>query len=184
MDHVVAELVENERRIRGESLLSRRDDRQFVVVDHDQLAGVLSHITAFRHHKDDRVSYEPNLVAGEGLVDRRAMAFDLKVEVERLCEAFEVRGRVDGDHTRKGARGLDVHGHDPRVCEGAPDERGVHHPGQDDVVDIAAAADQDAPVLDPFDAAADELPNHRGRHAVSFPVSLAAARLTPSMMLW
>ena len=70
------------------------------------------------------------------------------------------------------------------MCEWAPDERGVHHPGQDDVVDVAAAADQDAPVLDPLDAAADELPDHRGRHAVSFPVSLAAARLTPSMMLW
>ena len=90
-------------------------------------------------------------------------------------EAGEVLAGHDGAHPRVRHRGRRVDGDDPRVGDGAAQDRAVQHPGQHHVVDVGALAADEARVLLALEAA---VAGDRGlflllggRHALSPPRS-------------
>ena len=68
--------------------------------------------------------------------------------------------------------------------ERTPDESCVKHPWQDDIVDVAATANQDATVLHALHTAADQLSDHCSAHDRAPSANTCAASSTPSTMLW
>jgi hypothetical protein len=96
-----------------------------------------------------------------------------------MRDALELGGGDDRDDAVEPASGLDVDSLKARVRDARAHEDAVRHPGQADVVDVAAAAAEDAVVLDAPDARADE-PGCRRRRAHA-PGS-AAARIAPTML--
>ena len=185
MDDVVAEMLEDERRVRRQPGLGRGDDGQLVVVDEHEVARILGDVARLGDHDCHRVADEADLVGCERRVRGWPVPVDGEVEVEHAGDAVEVLRQEDGDHARQLPRLRRIDGEDLRVGERAADERRVQHPRQRDVVHVLAAPREDARILAPLDAAADELPDHpAGRHDPPPSWSFCEASFTPSTMLW
>ena len=168
-------------------------DRQLLVDDLDQVAGVLGDVAVLGDHSRDRLAVVAHLLDRDHVLHDRAGA-------ER-GQRRRVRGDVlagdDADDARQrlGLRGVDRD--DPRVRVRAADDRGMEHPGELDVVEVPALAAEEARVLDPVQALAEPAARHVARRAVSratlaafgscsamlMPAPPAAARID-STMCW
>ena len=184
VDNVVAELLEEDRRVGSEALGRGRHHGELLVLHEYELGGVLGQGAALCNDEGDRITDEPHLVPRQRLVHRGSVPFDLEVEVERLRERLEVRRREDSNDARKRPRPLNIDRRDACVGHEAAGESRVHHARQRDVVDVSSAADEDPAVLDTLHSAADELADRGARHEAPPALSFSAADWTPSTMLW
>ena len=159
--------------------LRRRDGRQRLVLDVDQLQRVLGDVGGLGHDRRHLLALEAHLVGGE---HRLGVAREGGHPGEVVLR-HQVAGD-DGDDTRQGLRPGGVDRDDAGVCKGAAQELHVQHPRERDVVDVVALAADEALVL----LALDRVPepaNLRGRHhdLPSFACA-AAAWCTALTMFW
>ena len=156
---IAAEVVPDRRARLVERLFHRADRRQLLVVHLDQLAGVLGGGAARGDDDRDRVADQPHLVGGQRRL-RWAVDGLRADELERQRALRHLgAGEHEGDARRAASRDR-LHTEDASVRERAAQERGVQHPGELQVVHVAAAAGQDARVLHAGDASADETFHH------------------------
>ena len=137
-----------------------RDDGQRLVLDLDQLAAVFSErATGGQDHRHD-LADEAHAVPRHGELGdllhrdvhaRREPRRNRAEKRQRLHEPLEIGEGEDVGDARQPARRLGLHGEDLGVTVRAPDEGRVEHPGQLDVVHVAAIAAQIARVLFPAD---------------------------------
>ena len=169
----------------GQRELRVDDGWERVVLDVDELERVPRDVRALGHHAGDLLALEPHLVGGEhGLrVTRQCGHPGESVRGERLAGHDS-----DDAGERLGGRCVDVH--DAGVRELAAQEREVQHPGEGDVLDVLAAALDEAVVLFALHAVADapDLGGGRARcvllgrrHRVASPRSVAGAVRPPVM---
>ena len=136
------DVVADHRRVRVERLAGVHDGRQVVVLDVDQLERVPGGVLVLGDDHRHLLALEAHLVGGEdGLhvgAQRRHPG-----EVERL----EGGPGDDRPHLRVRLRLAGVDRHDPGVRDGAAQDRGVQHAGDDEVVEVVPLATQEAGVL-------------------------------------
>ena len=127
------------------------DGGQRLVVDVDQLDGVLGDVAALGDDERDRVADELHLALGQ----RRARGVGDVLARDGVPGLLDVRVEVLGDehrvHTGQRERRRRVDAVDPGPGERAAHEAGVQHAGPRDVVDERAMAGEQAGVLDPRD---------------------------------
>ncbi len=123
---------------------------QLLVVDLDEIAGVLGEGPALGHHERDRITDESDLV-GAQQGERRVGAADelLHPDGPRLDEGFDVFAGQHGHDTRCRASRFDVDADDESVAHDAAHERGVDHSLELHVIDVATTAREDSLVLEP-----------------------------------
>jgi hypothetical protein len=152
-------LVADHRRTLGEGLLGRGDRLERLVVDVDQLDGVLGDVRRLRDDGRDLLPLEAHLVRGEN---------GLCIAGERRHPGQVVLGeelaRDHGDDAREslGARGVDRR--DARVGVRAAQELEVEHARQRQVVEVLAPPLQEAGVFEALDGVADAADLLGGRH--------------------
>ena len=138
-------VVADDRRAVGERLLRRGDRRQDLVVDVDQLERVAGDVGALGDDRRDLLALEAHLVGGEhGLRVARERRHPRQVVLRHQLARHD---RDDAGQRRRAAR---VDRLDPGVRDRAPQELHVEHVGQRDVVDVVAAAAEEAAVLEPL----------------------------------
>ena len=138
--------------------------RQRLPVHRNQIGGVVGGVLALRDHHRDRIAH----VAG-GLAGQRRVRRDLQLGQEPAAGQRVDPGHVlageDGDHARMRLGLGDVDAADLRVGVRAPHERGIGHAGQLEVVGVVALAGDEAGVLAPLDARAEQ-PSRRRCHGL------------------
>ena len=172
--------------------LDADDDGQLLVGDADALAGVLGDVAVGRDDHDDRLADVVDLVLGEGVAGAAVGQRRVRDEQgQRLADpAGEVLVDVDADDA------LDV----DRVGRVDVDDAGVrvraaHERGGEgvvpEVVEVAAAAGDEARVLLAPDRRAEHLRRHACSSAVAPPACsaarsalISAARRTLLTMFW
>ena len=133
------------------------DDRVVrLVLDLDELGGILGLGAGLRDHDRDRLTRVADLVLGQ---DRVGHGGEQRVldpgDRERPGATGDVeRGQRSEQARRPGGRG---HRDDVGARVGAADERGVRHPRQLEVVEVAGLPAQDALVLAPADGLAEKV---------------------------
>ena len=131
------------------------DDRgERVVLDVDEIDGVLGDVAIVRDDERDEVADEADLVLGE----RRARAVGHVLAGEReprlVDTGIQISRGEDRMHAVEFERRGGVDAHDPCSGERAAHETGVEHAGPHDVVDIGAVAGEQPRILDAGDARA------------------------------
>ena len=131
------------------------DDRgERVVLDVDEIGGVLGDVAIVGDDERDEIADEADLVLGE----RGARAVRDVLAGEREPRFVDARVEVG-----RGEHGVDavefercggVDAHDPRPGERAAHEAGVEHARPHDVVDVGAVAGEQPRILDAGDAGA------------------------------
>ena len=138
------------------SLLARGivdERRQRLVVDLDDVGGILGQVAGLGHDERDWIADEADLALGERRAGRvRHLLADHR-EPHLLHARVEVRGGEHCVHALEGqcSRGVDAQQTCPR--EGAPDEARMQHPGSHHVVDEGPVAGEQARILHPMNAA-------------------------------
>ena len=128
-EHVVAEVVEHWWARRIERGLGVGHGREGLVVDRDELTGVLGQVTALGHDERDRIADQAHLVGGEERVVGSAPARHHHRHRVRPTgqELLHLLAGVDGQHAgRLLCRGR-VDARDARVRERAAHERAMKH---------------------------------------------------------
>ena len=127
------------------------DRRQRIVLDLDQLAGVLGDVAALRHDGGDRLAHVAHLAHGDAVLRRRRTG-EVRARPRHLRR---LGAGHDAEHAgqRLGLRLVDAH--DAGVGMGAAQHRGMRHVGQHYVVRISAGAGEQAGVLHPLHAVPD-----------------------------
>ena len=153
---LLADLLEDRVLGRVEGVLVGDDRVERVDVLDDQLERVLGDVPALGDDQRDRVAHVADLVGGER-VERRGLHAGDERHAGRgpgrdgLGEPHHVLAGVDGDDPRELTGLAGIHRVDATVRHVAAQERGMQHPRQHDVVDVATGAGEDARVLDPLD---------------------------------
>ncbi len=165
----LVDLAERERALVGDvrshllvheraALLARLEriehDGQWLVVDLDQVAGVLGDVAVLGDHGRDALAVVAHLLDRDHVLDDRPGA----ERGQRIGALGDVLARDHGDHAGQLLGGLGADREDLRVGVRAADDRRVRHAGQLDVVDVAALAAQEAGILDAVDALAEPAP--------------------------
>ena len=174
---VVAQLVVQQLRPRRECLLRVEHRRQRVILDVDQLGRVLGDGARRRDDGGDRLAHETHAVerehvagAGLGLRSRRDRCREGR-QVAQVLAADDQGDPVEG------ARPRDVDRDDPSVGVGAAAEGDVQRARRLDVVEVDAAACQEARVLDSHDAGADVAAGHRAPSLSACPAWCTASTM-------
>src|SRR3954471_15457176 len=150
---VRAERVVHERGALLQRLLGVDDGVEQLVLDLDQVGGVLGDVARLSEHGDDALADVPDLVDGEA-APRRLVRRGAEVR-HRVGDLGRLRAGDDREHAGQRLRPRRVDRRDLRVGVRAAHERGVEHAAHAHVVDVAALAEQELRVLD----AADRLPD-------------------------
>jgi hypothetical protein len=138
----------HERRVVGLGREGIEDGGQRVVLDLDQVAGVLRDVAVLGDDRRDGLAVVAHLLRCDQVLDDRA-----RPERGQRCRVSgDVGAGYDLDDAGKGLRLRGVDPDDARVRVRAPHDRGMGHARQVDVVDVAAFASQEARVLDPVQA--------------------------------
>ncbi len=145
------------------------DGRKRLVVDIDQIHGVLRLIPALGHDNGDAVAD----VADDVLCQDRIRT-DAKIGVRHEPEArhglqalLRICRGVNGNHARGGAGPRRVDAPDPRVRVGAPQDRRVHQAGQGDVVGVRRRSGDQPWVFAAPDARTEDGGRHRAPPAAA-----------------
>ncbi len=141
----------------GDREVPVEDGRERVVVDLDELGGVLGEVAALGDDQHDRVAHEADVGIGE----REHRGHEVVGTLEHRRQhrtgdlGVELGAGVDGHHTLGLAGGGDVEAGDAGPGEVAAQEVGVEHVGEHDVVGVATSAGEEARVF----LAEDRLPH-------------------------
>ena len=127
--------------------------RERVVVHHHELGGVGGEVPVLGHHGHDGLAREPHDVGGQQRPSHAVGQHGERVGDEGEAE---VGAGEHAQHARLlgGLLGVDVH--DPRVRVGRADVRHPRRAVERDVLDVGGGAGQEAGVLDPLDAVAED----------------------------
>ena len=162
------------------ALLGVDHRRQRLVVDVDEVQGVVGLVGGLRDHDRDDVAH-----VAHGVARHHGVLGHLQVGVgqePRARHGLQVAGRVgsgvDGEHAGRGLRRGRVDALDAGVRVRAAQHDRVHHAGQLDVVGEGAGAGEQARIL----AAADGGTEDAGAHLAP-PIALAAS-CTERTMFW
>jgi hypothetical protein len=145
--HVVLELVVHPGCVRGERRGGRRDRRQHLVVDVDQLGGVLGDVPGLGHDDDHRLAHEVHSLGWQRIPRHVLQQRVGDLGRDRLDQLGKVSAGPDADDARKLRGLLGVDGTDPRRCVGAAHERRLVGAGQLEVVEVAALTGDQPAVL-------------------------------------
>ena len=141
----------------GHRQLGIDDGRQRIVRHDDRVRGIASDIAIRRDDDGDRLAGEADDVGrNRAMLGRREWRPD-RHRREELGDLRAGEHRLDAVHRLRGA---DVNRRDPPVRDVASLERDVLHAGDLHVVDIGAAALDQARVFAALDALANELRKH------------------------
>ena len=167
---IARHLVGNDRRAGRPGCLARGDGRQRLVVDRDQLGRIERLGVGLRDDERHRLAGKTHLAVGEqrlGCEDERLaglhVGFGIGAQRPQPI-ARRVGRRQDGQHARRAPGGLDVDGVKPRMGMRRAQDDGMGQPFETEVVEIAAAAGDEARILPPPGRIADR----RSRHVLSF----------------
>ena len=152
---VVAEIGVNDD-LAGERFLHVGDHRQLLPIGLDVLQGVLALRAGFGHHRRHRLALAARALDRDGELRRRFDALEMAEHTDPRLAVLGDRAAVEcRDHARL-ARGLrQIEALEPRVRVGAAEEHDVRQPRKAQVVDVSAAALQEAPGVRARDALAD-----------------------------
>ena len=162
-----------------ERLLRRREGRQRLVLDVDQLQRVFRHVRGLGDDRRHLLALEAHLVGGEhrlGVARERGHPREVVLRHQLA--------RDDGDDARQRLRPGSVDRDDAGVCEGAAQELQVEHPRKRDVVDVVALAADEALVLLALDRVAEPANLRRRHHDPPSFACVAAAWCTALTMFW
>jgi hypothetical protein len=144
-----------------ERALHRGDRRERLMVDHDQLGGVLGEITIARHDAHHRVADEAHLVDRQrGHLDR-VQALDWWGHAQRRGPFSELPAGHDVHHARSLGGRRDIDRADARMGVRRPHEMRMQRAGKHDVIEIAALSGEEAMIL----PAQQRLANRRRAHS-------------------
>ncbi len=167
-------------------VLDAHDGFEQLVVDPDQVDGVLGHVAVVRHDERDGFTYVVDLVLRERVL--RAAVGQGRVRDQQRQRighrAREVLMGPHGMHPIEVQHPLDVDVDDLRVGVRRAQYRGVKRARRHgDVVDVPASAAEEALVLDALDPGPEELAGHVRSPSVGSAAS-SAARPTAFTMFW
>ncbi len=146
--HVRADVGEQQHLV-APRLLRVDDHRQRVVVDQDQVGGVLAAGAVLGDHRHDRLAHVAHGPPGD---EGPAHALGVRgVGGRRQPELGEIVTGHDGQHAGRSLGLGHVDGGDPGVGERRPDVGEPRRARQGDVLDVGAALGQHSWVLDPHD---------------------------------
>ena len=151
---VVREVGVQHRRLAGHRGLRIDHRRQRLAVDLDGVGGVPRHVAVAGHDNRDRIADEADGVHRHRVVFGRR---ERRTDRHRCEKLGDLRPGEDRLHPFQRLGGAGVDGPDPAVRDVAALEREVLHAGDLHVVDVGAAALDQARVLAALDALADEL---------------------------
>ena len=129
-----------------------------LVVDNNQLGGIVGQVPIIGdHHRDRLPGIRGLLGCDRELLGHLLLVGDKRVGDRKRPEddALEVGGGEDRDHPLRRQRCRGVDGADPGVCVRAAHHRHVRHVHQVDVVDVVAVPGDQLRVLATLDAGAD-----------------------------
>ncbi len=175
------------RSARDQRRLHVGDDGQGLVLDGDQVDGVLGDVAVLRHHERDGLANEAHLVLRQRPLGTRVGQVRMRdQERPRLVQIAEV-GRGDHEmHAGDGPGAGGVDGANPGVGVRAPETRRVEDAGRAHVVDKGREAAEKPRILVPHDSRADHPRGHgvpaRSRHVSA--ASRTLARRTARTMFW
>jgi hypothetical protein len=142
------------RLLRGRAIVRHR--RLDVELDLDEIARVLGHVPAHGDDENDRIADVTHVADCQWWRHRERLS---EHRVVRLAEAaVEVAPCEHAHDAGQRLSGRGVNAQDHGSSDVAADECAVKHPREDDVVDVAAMAGEEAPVL----LALDRLPDEAG----------------------
>ena len=150
--------------------VARRDGGQRLVVDLDQLGGVERLGLGLGHDQRHRLAGEADLAVGEQRLRREGeglagLDVGLGIGPQRLQPVGRHVGRRQHrQHARRAPGGVDVDGADPGMGMRRAQDDGVGQALEPQVVEIGAAAGDEARILAPPGRIADR----RSRHVLSF----------------
>ena len=148
----------NDRRLPGHRELEIDDGRQRVVGHDDGVGGVASDVAIAGDDDGNRLAAVADRVDGDRAMLRRR---ERRADRHRRQEFGDLRAGEDGFDALHRLRGAGVDRADASVRDVAALERQVLHADERDIVDIGAAALNEARILAALDALADELRQHR-----------------------
>ena len=158
--NIIRSAIPDNRSARLDRILERDDGRQGLIVDRDQLGGVARLLQGLRHHKGDAVADRPHLPAGQDRPERAVTfraAHILRHDRHQASDlvGLGVGAGEHGEHPRSrlGCRRIDSL--DTRVGVRGHHQHAVALQRHVDIVDIAAAAGDEAGVLEPGNRLAD-----------------------------
>ena len=163
VEDVVAELGMDQGRAGRHRALRREHRGQRLVLHLDQRRRVVGRRPALGGDRNDRLADVAHAIDGERAHGARLHA--LVVEEDAAIGLAQRGDGVAGQHADdpgRPARAVELDVDEPRVGVDAPNEGGVDHPRQRHVVDVTAAAGQQAGVVAAFDARSDSA--RRRRH--------------------
>jgi hypothetical protein len=139
------------------------NQRKRLIVDFDPLCCILGEVLRLGKHGGDRLADMAHRVAREGPARRLGHAGQHPAGAHRAdAVGFQVFAREDRDHSRDarvpGSNSFDKSMRVRRAHDGA-----MEHPGEEKIVDEAAAAGEVTPVLDAADRRADHLSSSRNK---------------------
>ena len=186
--HVGAGFFMQERHSGTHGLLRVNDGGQRFVVDNEELERVLGEVAVFGDDTHDRLADIAHLAARQrqdrcGVIMGHARGRD-----QRLDRAGQILGGENSDDARGGARSGSVDRANARMRLVAPAEGDVQRAHHLPIIGEGAVARQEARILGPFDARADELRpgvdvrrviHRRRRLCASSPTALRHGRKRP-----
>ena len=180
---VAVELTVDQRCSLGEGGVDPDDRRLGVDLDLDELGRVLGDVARYGDDEGHRLPDEADVTLGEDPVHRRTARRPDEVDPVLVDRRVHVAPGEDCHDALHGVGRLDVDGDERAACHVAAGEGDVEHAGHDHVVDVRASARDEASILAPRNALADEPGCGRGRrrHGAT---SAAAASLTAFTMPW
>ncbi len=131
--------------VSGDTRIDRH--RQRLIVDQHRGGGVLGRRPVLGQDDGDGVTHEPDLADRQSFHFRGHEPIDGWRDAQRAGAGANVGAAEGGDHVRQGHRRAKVDGADAGVRVRAADESRVQQSGQSEVVDEAANAEQQAPIL-------------------------------------
>jgi hypothetical protein len=155
---VIWEIRVEQRRLPGHPQFGIDDGRQHLVFNQDGVGGISGDVAVDRHDHGDRFADVADHVHGHRPMDRRGEGC---ADGHRREELGNLGAREDRLHAVHRSRGARVDGDDPAVSDVTALEGEVLQAGDFQVVDVGAAALNEARVLAAFHALAHELRQHR-----------------------
>jgi len=149
---VVRQIGMRRRCVRLDGFAAILDDRQGIVVDLNQRRGVLGLVAVLGDHHGDCLADEANFVRRQRVLCAHDLDDGVRHQVRDAVAAHRAgkvgRGQYGTNaRHRLGCRRVD--GLDLSVREWTADKAGVQHAGQLHIIDEAAAAGEQRPVLEP-----------------------------------
>ena len=124
---------------------------QGFVVHLDQFGGVLRHPPAARRHRGHGLAHVVDLLPRDAMYSP-AIGGGLRGK----APALGILARHHRHYALQGFRSARIHPRDPRMGEGAAENRAMKHPRKDDIVDELHSSREQSGVLDPANASAHE----------------------------